>query len=70
MALSGKMIDFRRTRVGEDAAQRRPVAEIGVVEKETFPVERLVLPQVIDARTQQVARPAHDTMHGVAFREE
>ena len=37
------------------------------MEKQTLAVDLFVAPQMLDPRTQQIARPADDSMNGVAF---
>ncbi len=59
------MIKLTRANLAKNAAQRRRVRQIAVMEEQGLPINLWVPPQMLDPRTEQVARPAHDPVNGV-----
>ena len=67
MTLPGQMIKLARPNLAKNAAQRRRIRQIAVMEEQIFPINLCVQPQMLDPRTEQVARPPHDPVNSVAF---
>src|SRR5205085_921139 len=67
MALAGEVINFRRTHLGENAAERGPIGEIAVMEEEALAIDIFVAAQMLDARAEKIARSPNDSMNGIAF---
>ena len=70
MALSCEMIDLRGLHPGKNAAQRRAIGQIAVMEKELVTINGLIGAQMFDPGAEQVACSPNDTVNGVAFGEE
>ena len=69
MALPREMIDLRGLHPGENAAQRRAVGQVAVVEKEPVAVDGCIRAKMFDSGSHQVARAPNDTVNGIAFAE-
>src|SRR5205085_2908950 len=67
MALAGEMINLRRTHLGENAAERGPIGEIAIMEKETLVIDVFIAAQMLDARAEKIACSPNDSMNGIAF---
>ncbi len=65
MALSGEMIQFRRLNLGNNATESRTVVKIAIVEKKAASIQLLIPPEMLDARSQQIASAPHDAVHRV-----
>ena len=61
------MIKFARPNLAKNAAQRRRVRQIAVMEEQSLSINLWVPPQMLDPRAEQIARPAHDPVNGVAL---
>src|SRR5439155_3883294 len=70
MALPGEMIQLCRASIAENSTQGRAIGEIAIVEKQASTVNFFIAPQMLDARSQQIARAPHDSMHSVIFLQE
>src|SRR5947199_2392831 len=70
MALPGEMIQLCRANIAENSTQGRAIGEIAIVEKQASTVNFFIAPQMLDARSQQIARAPHDSMHSVIFLQE
>src|SRR6202022_5020758 len=67
MGLARQVIKLARTDFAKNAAQCRRVRQIAVMEKQTLAVDLFVAPQMLNPRTEQIARPADDSMNRVAL---
>src|SRR5207237_6876949 len=70
VALPGEMIQLCRANIAENSTQRRAIGEIAIMEKQASIISSFIAPQMLNARSQQVARAPHDSMHSVIFLQE
>ena len=59
------MIQLCRANIAENSTQGRAIGEIAMVEKQASTVNFFIAPQMLDARSQQIASAPHDAVHRV-----
>jgi hypothetical protein len=67
MALTGQMINLGGLHLGKNPSQGSPVRKVAVMEKKTFIVDLFIAPEMLDARTEKVARSPNDSMNRIAL---